>query len=45
MKVFVGYAMERELSGTIQKVIDGYFSVIPDQMLAFYLEGKEFTYK
>lgn len=45
MKVFVGYAMERELTGTIQKVVDGYFSVIPDQMLAFYQEGKEFTYK
>jgi Zn-dependent protease with chaperone function len=45
MKVFVGYAMERELSGTIQKVVDGYFSVLPDQMLAFYPEGKEFTFK
>ncbi len=45
MRVSAGFAMERELTGTIHRVVDGYFSVIPDQDLLFYGVGKELTYK
>ena len=45
MKVSLGYALERDLTGTIHRVIDGYFSVIPDQTLSLYSAGKELTYK
>ncbi len=45
MRVHARRSDEQELSGTVDKVLEGYFSVVPDSRIDMYAVGQEITFK